>query len=131
MHLGDRLSAYVDHELDASARSAADQHLADCAACRDELESVTRVRIRLRALPLQDAPPEVFELPAEVVDLPARRRLLVAAAAVATLVVGIGFGVNGNQAVPLQLDPLVEQHVARASLDPGFNVIQVQAVVER
>jgi hypothetical protein len=85
----------------------------------------------MRSLPLQEAPPDAFKLPAEVVTLPARRRVLVAAAAAATLVVGIGFSVNGNQAVPLQLSPLVEQHVARASLDPGFNVVQVQAVVGR
>jgi anti-sigma factor RsiW len=131
MHLGDSLSAYIDNELDLPSRSAAEQHLAGCPPCRDELESVTLVRVRMRALPLQEAPPEIFELPAEVVALPAGRRVLVAAAAVAVLVVGIGFGVNGNQAVPLQLNPLVEQHVARASLDPGFNVIQVQAVVGR
>ena len=129
MHLGDRLSAYIDDELDASSRSAAEKHLSDCGLCRDEMEGVTRVRVRTQALPIQEAPPGTFELPAEVVALPARRRVLVAAAAVATLVVGIGFGVNGNQAVPLQLDPLVEQHVARASLDSGFNVLQVQAVV--
>ena len=131
MHLGDRLSAYIDDELDASSRSAAEQHLSGCELCRNELEGVTRVRVRMQALPLQEAPPGIFELPAEVVALPARRRVLAAAAAVATLVVGIGFGVNGNQAVPLQLDPLVEQHVARASLDPGFNVLQVQAMVGR
>lgn len=131
MHLGDGLSAYLDDELDAAARSSAELHLSDCAGCRDELESVTRIRIRTQALPTQEPPSGVFELPAEIIALPTRRRVLAAAAAVATLVVGIGFSVNGNQAVPLQLDPLVEQHVARASLDPGFNVLQVQAVVAR
>ncbi|MDH3538481.1 MAG: zf-HC2 domain-containing protein [Acidimicrobiia bacterium] len=131
MHLGDRLSAYIDNELDPPARSAAERHLSDCPPCRDELEGVARVRLRTRALPLQEAPLALFAPSAEVVALPVRRRVLVAAAAVATLVVGIGLGVNGNEAVPLQLNPLVEQHVARASLDPGFNVIQVQAVVGR
>ncbi|NNC92122.1 MAG: zf-HC2 domain-containing protein [Acidimicrobiia bacterium] len=131
MHLGDHLSAHIDNELDPAARAAAEQHLSDCVLCRDELEGVTRVHIRMQGMPMQAVPPEVFDLPAEVFALPARRRALVAAAAVATLVVGIGFGVNGNQAVPLELNPLVEQHVARASLDPGFNVIQVQAVVSR
>jgi anti-sigma factor RsiW len=131
MHLDDQLSAYLDDELDAPTRRAAEDHLSKCALCRDELESVTGIRIRMRSLPLQEAPPDAFKLPAEVVTLPARRRVLVAAAAAATLVVGIGFSVNGNQAVPLQLSPLVEQHVARASLDPGFNVVQVQAVVGR
>ena len=131
MHLNDSLSAYIDDELDPSSRVAAEQHLSECLACRDELESVTRVRIRMQGLPLQEVPTGTFDLPAKVVAIPTRRRLLVAAAAAATLVVGIGFGVNGNQAVPLQLNPLLEQHVARASLDPGFNVIQVQAVVDR
>jgi hypothetical protein len=62
---------------------------------------------------------------------PARRRLLVAAAAVSTLVVGIGFSVSAERAVPLPLDAVVDQHVARASVDPGLNVLQVQAVVNR
>ena len=53
------------------------------------------------------------------------------AAAAAALIVGVGFGVNADRAVPLQLDEVVEQHVARASVDPGFNVLQVQAVVDR
>ncbi len=132
MHIGDQLSAYLDHQLDASARSSIDDHLAGCDTCRDELEAVSRVRIRLRALPLLEPPPSVLQPPAEVVPLrPARRRVLVGAAAVAALVVGIGFGVKGNHAVPLQLEPLVEHHVARASVDPGFNVIQVQAVAGR
>ena len=131
MHVGDGLSAYLDSELDATALSLVEQHVSECADCRDELEGVTRVRMRVQALPRQEPPATALELPGRVIALPARRRVLMAAAAVATLVVGIGIGVNGNQAVPLQLDPLVEQHMARASFDPGFNVIQVQAVVGR
>lgn len=131
-HLGDQLSGYLDQQVDASARSAIEAHLVECGHCRDELEAVRRIRIRVRALPLVEPTAHSLELPAQVVPLrPARRRVLVGAAAVAALVVGVGLGVNGNQAVPLQLDPLVEQHVARASVDPGLNVMQVQAVANR
>ncbi|MGI9648848.1 MAG: anti-sigma factor family protein [Acidimicrobiia bacterium] len=132
MHLGDLISAYVDSQLDASERAAADEHLAGCQQCRRELDVVTSSRYRLRRLPVLEPPPEALRPPAPVVPLrPARRRLLVAAAAMSTLVVGVGFSVNAEKAVPLPLDAVVDQHVARASVDPGLNVLQVQAVVNR
>ena len=84
----------------------------------------------LQNLPAVQPPPGAFDLPAEVVPLrPRRARRMVAAAAVSALIVGVGFGVSADRAVPLPLDEVVEQHVARASVDRGFNVLQVQAVV--
>ncbi len=132
MHLGDQLSAYADSEVDPAARVSIEAHLAGCELCRDELAAISEVRDRLRALPMVEPPIGAFQIPAQVVQLhTGRRRMLVAAAATVTLVVGIGLGVNGNQTVHLPLNEVVEQHVARASVDPGFNVIQVQAVVSR
>lgn len=40
----DRLSAYLDAELSGAERAALDEHLADCAACRDDLARLGRVR---------------------------------------------------------------------------------------
>jgi len=131
-HLGDQLSAYADSQLEPAERLLADTHLNECPDCRDELAVVAGARQSMRALPMLEPPARALRLPAEVVQLrPARRRVLVAAAATVALVVGIGVGVNGNQTVPLQLDAVVEQHVARASVDPGLNVLQVQAVANR
>ena len=129
-HPGDLLSAYLDDELDAAVRSSVDDHLAACTECRAELAAAHEGRRLVRLLPVHDAPVGLFDGPAEVVQLrPQRARRMVAAAAVSALIVGVGFGVNAERAVPLPMNEVVEQHVARASVDPGFNVLQVQAVV--
>jgi anti-sigma factor RsiW len=131
-HSGDQLSAYADSQLTPAQRLLIDTHLNECVDCRDELAVIAGARQNLRSLPMIEPPAGALRLPAEVVQLrPARRRVLVSAAATVALVVGIGVGVNGNQTVPLQLDAVVEQHVARASVDPGLNVLQVQAVANR
>lgn len=132
MHLGDRISAYLDSQVDGSERALVEAHLAECEECRSEMAAVAGSRTLVRELPMQEPPARALHPPAEVVSLrPARRRWLVAAAAVSTLVVGIGFSVSAERAVPLPLDAVVDQHVARASVDPGLNVLQVQAVVNR
>ncbi len=56
-HLDERLSAYLDGELDDAARIEADAHLAECAACREDLESLRRLVRRAKAL--DDRPPEM------------------------------------------------------------------------
>jgi anti-sigma factor RsiW len=131
-HVGDQLSAYVDAQVTKADRLSIDSHLSECIGCRDELDAIASARQRIRALPMLDPPARALRLPAEVLPLRrARRRVLVAAAATVALVVGIGVGAGGNQTVPLQLDAVVEQHVARASVDPGLNVMQVQVVANR
>ena len=132
MHPGDLLSAFLDAELAEGDRAEVQAHLEDCAPCRSELEAVREGRQLLQGLPALSPPSGVLELPAEVVPLrPGRTRRMVAAAAVSALIVGVGFSVTADRAVPLPLDEVVEQHVARASIDRGFNVLQVQAVVDR
>jgi hypothetical protein len=59
-----RLSAYLDGMLDANARARLEAHLADCAACRQQLAELRRVRALMRALP-QPALPRSFLLPVE------------------------------------------------------------------
>jgi anti-sigma factor RsiW len=131
-HPGDLLSAYLDQQLADSERSAVDAHLAECPACHIELTAVRESRQLVRSLPLLEPPSGVFDLTAEVIPLRRGRvRRMVAAAAVSALIVGVGFSLSADRAVPLPLDAVVEQHVARASVDRGFNVLQVQAVVNR
>jgi anti-sigma factor RsiW len=50
-HLGDRITALVDDQLDHDARDLALAHLARCAACQAEVAAERRVAAALRTLP--------------------------------------------------------------------------------
>lgn len=60
-HLGDRVTALVDDQLDHDARDLALAHLARCAACQAEIDAERRIAATLRDL--ADVPPS-----AELVD---------------------------------------------------------------
>jgi len=65
-HVLDRLSLYLDGELDAAARSEVESHLRGCAACARHLEQLAAVDAAARELPVP-APPGYFDsLPARV-----------------------------------------------------------------
>lgn len=49
-HLGQRLSALIDGELDASERERVVLHLAKCASCRDEAAALRMLKRRMHAL---------------------------------------------------------------------------------
>ncbi len=53
-HLGERLTALVDGQLDDEAREHALAHIAGCAQCRGEADAQRRLKAELRDLP---APP--------------------------------------------------------------------------
>ena len=53
-HLGDRVSALVDGELDHDARDRALAHLASCARCRAAVEEERWLKSRLRRLPASE-----------------------------------------------------------------------------
>ncbi len=133
-HPTDLLSAFLDEELSPTEVSELTAHLADCRGCQGELDLLAAVRLQIRALPVLEPAPAVTEVTREVIPLPSRWRRTLAgamAAAAVVVVVGVGVGSDGRAAVPLQLEQAFDQHVARASVDSGFNVIQVQAVVNR
>jgi hypothetical protein len=82
-HLTERLSAYVDGELDDEARAAAEVHLTVCAECRSAVQDLRRVVSLARALddrpPAQDLWPAIAERigaapRADIVPLASRRR---------------------------------------------------------
>jgi anti-sigma factor RsiW len=50
-HLGNRLSALVDGELDGAERDRAHAHLASCERCRAEAASLRALKRQLRGLP--------------------------------------------------------------------------------
>ncbi len=120
------LSAYRDGELDASERASVEDHLNDCAACREELESVESVVRSLKALPSakltkdfsDDIEALIQKSEAPVVKSITRKQrpmwLTAAAAAVVSLLIAGGYYVTtigGNHteiATDRQSDRLVD-----------------------
>lgn len=87
----EELSAYVDDELDGTARLRIEQHLETCADCRARVDGLRETAHAVRALPME-SPPRSFSIP------PQRRPsfrwapvgwLGAAAAAVLVIVVGV------------------------------------------
>lgn len=80
-HLGDRLSALVDGELDGAELDRAHAHLAGCAQCRAEAAELRALKQKLRGL-IAGAPAEaamvgrLIALTGPGGPLPPRRRLL-------------------------------------------------------
>jgi anti-sigma factor RsiW len=80
-HLGDRLSALVDGELDGAELDRAHAHLAGCEQCRAEAAELRALKRKLRAL-VTDAPAEaamtrrLIALTGPGGPLPSRRRVL-------------------------------------------------------
>jgi len=80
-HLGDRLSALIDGELDGAERDRASAHLASCEQCRTEAAELRALKQKLSAL-LSRAPAEaamtrrLIAMTGPGGPLPPRRRLL-------------------------------------------------------
>jgi anti-sigma factor RsiW len=80
-HLGDRLSALVDGELDGADRDRAHAHLAGCEQCRTEAAELRALKRKLREL-MAGAPAEaamtrrLIALTGPGGPMPPRRRLL-------------------------------------------------------
>ena len=79
-HLGDRLSALIDGELDGAARDRASAHLASCEQCRTEAAELRALKRKLSTL-LSRAPAEaamtrrLIAMTGPGGPLPPRRRL--------------------------------------------------------
>lgn len=72
-------------EADAQARSRVESHLAECAACREEMEALGRVRRSLKAWTIEDQ--------RQTLTVARPRRLPAWLAAAAGLILGVGVGV--------------------------------------
>lgn len=125
IHPGDLLSAFLDSELTDAERAEVESHLPSCPECRAELAAIRYSRDAVRALPQE------VEVPSPVVAVRSRsawRRRWIPAAAAAVLAFVVGVAATNSQDTPLPFEQVVDQHSARASLDPGSNVLQVRAV---
>jgi hypothetical protein len=56
-HLTDRLSAYLDGDLDGAERGAVEAHLRACPACSQELEQLRRIVAYAQGVAAADRPP--------------------------------------------------------------------------
>lgn len=58
----DELSAYLDHELEASDQGRVAEHIAGCLECQARLDGLRQTAYAVRALP-QETPPRTFTIP--------------------------------------------------------------------
>jgi hypothetical protein len=73
-----KISAYIDNELDAAAAARLTRHIEQCQSCRNHLHNLQNVDILLRELPAIDAQPGFVEqiiARAGEWDTPARKEL--------------------------------------------------------
>jgi len=121
----DRLSAYLDGELDAAERDAVDGYLAESSEWRAERDEVAFARDALRGLPVHEARAGFWEevLSPDMAEVRARRRSRVprltaaatAAVAVAAVVVASLVIPSPNRVTP-RVPALSDSHAVRTSV---------------
>lgn len=126
-HYGASLSAYLDGELAAAEYRKVFHHVQDCTECRAELHELDAARTAVRSLPGLE-PPEFLDVSRyrRIGPRSLRRGRVVAAiagvAAAVVLAVGIGTSSEGPES-SVDLDSFADRHVARASVEPVFQMI--------
>ncbi|HYU38383.1 MAG TPA: zf-HC2 domain-containing protein [Acidimicrobiia bacterium] len=135
----DRLSAYLDGELDLAERQAVESYLAESAEWRVELEEVAWARDALRSLPVREAPPGFWDaaLAPQLTEARARRARRVpriaglgaAAAAVAAVVTGALVVPSPDRVTP-KVPAVADAHAVRASVsdDPVSRLATLSVV---
>jgi anti-sigma factor RsiW len=118
----DRLSAYLDGELDAAERDTVDRYLAESSEWRAERDEVAFARDALRGLPVLEARPRFWEdvLSPDMARARARRRsrvLAAASAAVAVAAVVIAsLVIPSPDRVTPRIPALSDSHAVRTSV---------------
>jgi anti-sigma factor RsiW len=135
----DRLSAYLDDELDPAQREAVESYLAASAEWRTELDEVAWARDAVRRLPVHEAPPGFWDdaLAPELTRARARRTRrapriagLSAAAAAVAAVVTAAVVVPSPDRVEPDVPAVADAHTVRASVtdDPTTQLATVSLV---
>jgi anti-sigma factor RsiW len=120
----DRLSAYLDGELDAAEREAVDGYLAASPEWRDERDEISYAREALRGLPTHEAPRGFWEgvLSPELTRARAKRRsrwprIAAAASGVAVAAVVIAsLVIPSPDRVTPRVPALNDSHAVRSSV---------------
>ncbi len=125
-HLGEQLSAYLDGQLDTVEHDGVMSHLEFCTDCRLELHELDAARTAVRSLPGLD-PPGFIAVHRERVKQErwSRRRVATAGVGIAAAValVFATFGGSGPTGADIDINPFLDQHQARVSVEPGIGVV--------
>ena len=135
-HPGELLSAFLDGEATEEERNQVVDHLAACALCREDLEDLNTARTALRSLVVLEVPSGLVpssQDSAEVVTLPRRPPVWVAAAAAAILALFIGIAtlLAPPTTLEVRLDQLSDQYGARTSMEPAITPRTPVPVLDR
>jgi anti-sigma factor RsiW len=118
----DRLSAYLDGELDAGERDTLDGYLAESSEWRAERDEVAFARDALRGLPVHEARPGFWQdiLSADMAKARGRRRSRVLAAATAAVAVAAvviaSLVIPSPDRVTPRVPALSDSHAVRTSV---------------
>lgn len=120
----DRLSAYLDGELDADERAMVESCVAASQEWQVELDEVSWARNTLRRLPVHEAPPGFWEaaLAPELAQTRARRRRVPRIAGLGAAAVAVAAVVTATLAVPSpdrvtpKVPAVADSHAVRASV---------------
>mgnify|MGYP001821074819 CR=1 FL=1 len=129
-HPGEQLSAYLDGQLDTTEHDFVFSHLDFCTDCRLELHELDAARTAIRSLPGLEAP-EFLAVHRERIERErwTRRRVVAAGvgiAAAATIVFAT-FGPSTQPGGDLDINPFLDQHQARVSVESGINFVPALA----
>lgn len=123
-HEEERLSAFLDDELDDDTALGVTRHLAGCASCMEELEQLRAMRTALRGLPIVEPPPVLLQGVAGAaasyeLALRRHRRTVAALMAAIALVVTAAFVAGDDPGtVSPPVDLFVVDHVTRVGGGP-------------
>lgn len=135
-HPGELLSAFLDGEVTEDERNQVADHLTTCASCESDLEDLNAARTALRSLLVMEMPSGLIpsgEESAEVLTLPRRPPVWIAAAAAAILALFIGIAtiLAPPTTLEVRLDQLSDQYGARTSMEPAITPRTPVPVLDR
>lgn len=125
-HLGEQLSAYLDGQVDTEEHQFVIAHLEFCTGCRLELHELDAARTAVRSLPGLE-PPEFIATHREKIEKErwTTRRVVAAGVGIAAAA-AIIFSIlmpSGQTVIDLDINPLLDQHQARVSIESGIGVV--------